>query len=360
MRQSVGRWPRDGANRPISHGDHAPIGGRMSYRIVLTDHVFPVADAVIEQRVLEDAGCDLEIRECRDEEGLLEITRHADGLLVERAIITRRVIAGMEKCRVMARYGVGYDCIDVAAATDAGIIVCNVPDYCVPEVADHTVSLILALARSIFPLDAEVHRGVWDVYSGGKTNRRIEGQTLGMIGSGRIGRAVAKRVLGFGLEVLVYDPYLDAEAISSFGGRKAEMEEVLRSADFLTMHMPLSEATRHTLNAERLKLMRPTAYVVNTARGGLIDQKALYNALVEGRIAGAGLDVLEQEPPTAGDPMLNLPNVIITPHAAFYSKAASQDLHRMTAEAVAAVLQGKHPGSIVNPAVLSKIKFPLA
>jgi D-3-phosphoglycerate dehydrogenase / 2-oxoglutarate reductase len=335
-------------------------GGTMSFKVVLTDHIFPAADAVIEQGVLEAAGARLEIHECRDEEGLLKIVRDADGLLIERAMITRKVIAGMEKCRVLARYGVGYDCIDVAAATDAGIIVCNVPDYCVPEVADHTVSLLLALARSIFPLDAEVKRGVWDVYSGGKTNRRIEGQTLGMIGSGRIGRAVVKRALGFGLQVLVYDPYVDAKTVEAFGGKKAEMEEVLRNADYLTMHLPLSDATRHTINAERLKLMKPSAYVINSARGGLIDQKALYNALVEGQIAGAALDTLEQEPPIPGDPLLSLPNVIVTPHAAFYSKEASIDLHRMAAEAVAAVLQGKRPGSVVNPDVLSKFKFPLA
>ncbi len=331
----------------------------MSHLVVLTDHVFPDADAVIEQRVLEAAGARLEIHECRDEEGLLEITRHADGLLVERAAITRRVIAGMERCQVMARYGVGYDCIDVEAATDAGIIVCNVPDYCVAEVADHTLALLLAQTRSLFQLDSEVRRGIWDVYSGGKTNQRIEGLVLGMIGSGRIGRAVAKRAVAFGFNILVYDPYVSAEGIKAFGGTKAELEDLLRSADFVTLHLPLSDATRHLLNAERIRLMKPTAYVVNSARGGLIDQKALTQALIEGRLAGAALDVLEKEPPEADDPLLKLPNVILTPHAAFYSPGSSRDLHRMAAEEVGRVLQGHRPHSIVNPSVLERSRAKL-
>jgi len=332
----------------------------MSYLVVLTDHVFPDEDAVIEQKVLEAAGARLEIHECRDEDRLIEITRHADGLLVERALITRRVIAGMERCQVIARYGVGYDCIDVPAATEAGIIVCNVPDYCVPEVADHTMALLLDLARSTIKLDAEVRRGIWDVYSGGKTNRRIEGQVLGMIGSGRIGRAVAKRALAFGLRLLVFDPYVDAETISSFGGTKVDLEELLRTADFVTLHVPLTAETRHLLSADRIRLMKPTAYVINTARGGLIDQKALTEALQEGRLAGAALDVLEQEPPSPDDPILKLPNVILNPHAAFYSKGASEDLHRMAAEEVARVLQGKMPKSVVNPAVLSHARAKLS
>lgn len=332
----------------------------MSYLVVLTDHVFPDADAIIEQKVVEAAGARLELHECLNEDDLLPIVRHADGLLVERAPITRKVIAAMERCRVIARYGVGYDCIDVPAATDAGICVCNVPDYCVPEVADHTMTLLLDLARSTFQLDSEVRRGIWDVYSGGKTNRRIEGQTLGMIGSGRIGRAVAKRAIAFGLQVAVFDPYVDAQAISAFGARKVELEELLRIADFVTFHLPLTAETRHLMNADRIRLLKPTAYVVNTARGGLIDQKALAEALAEGRLAGAALDVLEKEPPEPSDPLLSLSNVILTPHAAFYSKGSSQDLHRMTAEEVARVLQGQRPRSLVNPKVLEKSRFPLA
>lgn len=332
----------------------------MTFRVVLTDHVFPDADAVIEQRVLEEANARLEIHECREEDGLLEIVRDADGLLVERAPITRKVIAGMERCLVMARYGVGYDCIDVDAATDAGIIVCNVPDYCVAEVADHTIALLLAQARSLFQLDSEVRRGVWDVYSGGKGNQRLEGLTLGMIGLGRIGRAVAKRASAFGFKIMVYDPYVSAEAMAAAGLQKADLEEVLKSADFLTMHLPLSAETRHILNADRIRLMKPTAHLVNTARGGLVDQQALAEALMEGRLAGAALDVLEKEPPEPDDPLLKLPNVILTPHAAFYSPGASRDLHRMAAEEVARVLKGEMPHSVVNPAVLKKARAKLS
>ncbi len=327
----------------------------MTYRVVLTDHVFPDEDAVIEQKVLEGANAQLEIHECRDEEDLLKIVRYADGLLVERAPITKRVIGAMERCRVITRYGVGYDCIDIDAATEAGIPVCNVPNYCVPEVADHTLSMLLALARSTFRLDAEVRRGIWDVYSGGRTNQRLEGLILGMIGWGRIGRAVAKRAAAFGFDIAVYDPYVEAASVQGEGARKVTLEELLRTADFVTLHVPLSAATHHLLDAEKIGMLKPTAFVVNTARGSLIDQRALTRALEEGRIAGAGLDVLEQEPPSLDDPLLKLPNVIINSHAAFYSPGASRDLHRMAAEEVAIVLQGNRPRSLVNRTVLDRI-----
>ena len=327
----------------------------MTYRVVLTDHVFPDEDAVIEQKVLEGANAQLEIHECRDEEDLLKIVRYADGLLVERAPITKRVIGAMERCRVITRYGVGYDCIDIDAATEAGIPVCNVPNYCVPEVADHTLSMLLALARSTFRLDAEVRRGIWDVYSGGRTNQRLEGLILGMIGWGRIGRAVAKRAAAFGFDIAVYDPYVEAASVQGEGARKVTLEELLRTADFVTLHVPLSAATHHLLDAEKIGMLKPTAFVVNTARGSLIDQRALTRALEEGRIAGAGLDVLEQEPPSLDDPLLKLPNVIINSHAAFYSPGASSDLHRIAAEEVAIVLQGNRPRSLVNRTVLDRI-----
>ncbi len=327
----------------------------MTYRVVLTDHVFPDEDAVIEQKVLEGANAQLEIHECRDEEDLLKIVRYADGLLVERAPITKRVIGVMERCQVITRYGVGYDCIDIDAATDAGIPVCNVPNYCVPEVADHTLSMLLALARSTFRLDAEVRQGIWDVYSGGRTNQRLEGLILGMIGWGRIGRAVAKRAAAFGFDIAVYDPYVEAASVQGEGARKVTLEELLRTADFVTLHVPLSAATHHLLDAEKIGMLKPTAFVVNTARGSLIDQRALTRALEEGRIAGAGLDVLEQEPPSLDDPLLKLPNVIINSHAAFYSPGASRDLHRMAAEEVAIVLQGNRPRSLVNRTVLDRI-----
>jgi D-3-phosphoglycerate dehydrogenase len=260
----------------------------------------------------------------------------------------------MERCRLISRHGVGYDTLDVQAATDHGIMVCNVTDYCSQEVADHTMALLLALARSLFQADREVRSGGWDVYAACGANRRIEGQTLGLVGLGNIGKAVARRAAGFGLNLAVYDPFVPAEAIEALGGRKADLDALLQQADYISLHLPLSAATRHIINAEMLALMKPTAFLVNTSRGGLVDLAALRIALAEGRLAGAGLDVFEKEPPDRDDPLLQMPNVITSPHAGFYSEGSLFDLHSRQAQQVAAVLQGLRPANLLNPQVLEK------
>ncbi len=330
----------------------------MGYSVVLTDHVFPEASLIEEVR--DQVGAQLEVHDCLDEDGLIEITRAADAVVVERAQITRRVVASMERCRIMVRHGVGYDTLDVDAATEAGICVCNVTDYCTQEVADHAVALLLALARSLFPLDAQVRAGGWDVFAGAGMNRRIEGQILGLVGFGKIGLAVARRAGGFGMEVVAYDPYVGADAMQAVGVRKVELEELLRISDMVSLHLPLLASTRHLLNADRIRLMKPTAFVVNTARGGLVDQKALAEALAEGRLAGAGLDTFEKEPPAADDPLLKLPNVIVSPHAAFYSTTSLRELHRRVARRIAQVLlEGRRPDNLLNPAVLERSRAHL-
>lgn len=331
----------------------------MSYKVVLTDHVFPEASLI--EEILAKVGSQLEVHECLEEEGLIEITRDAEAVLVERARITRRVISNMERCRILVRHGVGFDTLDVEAATEAGICVCNVTDYCTQEVADHAMALLLALSRTLFLWDAEVRRGGWNVFTDGGKNRRIEGQVLGLVGFGKIGQAVARRAEGFGLQVVAYDPYIGAQAMEAVGVKKMELEELLRISDMVSLHLPLSAQTRHLINADRIRLMKSTAFLVNTARGGLVEQQALGEALVEGRLAGAGLDTFEQEPPAAEDLVRKLPNVILSPHAGFYSQGSLRELHVRMAEQVAQfLLRGERPNNLVNPAVLERLRKPLA
>lgn len=326
-------------------------------RVVLTDHVFPEESLV--SQVREHLGAELEIHECLDEAGLIEITRNADVVLLERAPITKNVIQQMRKARVIIRHGVGYDSIDVKAATEAGIMACNVTDYCTQEVADHAIAMLLALARSLFPLDREVRSGGWDVFAGAGKNRRIDGMNLGVIGFGNIGRAAGRRGAGFGMKVLAYDPYMDEAKIAAGGGKKVELEELLRESDMVTIHAPLWDETRHLLDETRLRMMKPTAYLVNTSRGGTVDQTALAKLLTEGKLAGAGLDVFEKEPPSLDDAIMKLPNVILSPHAAFYSTASLDEMHRRMATQAADVLAGKRPNNLVNPEVLSRLNTPL-
>lgn len=330
----------------------------MSFSVALTDHVFP--EATLIEEVRRQVSAELAVNECLDEDGLIQITRQADAVIVERARITKRVVEAMERCRIMVRHGVGYDTLDVGAATEAGICVCNVTDYCTPEVADHTMALLLALARSLFPLDSYVRSGDWRIFQVAGGMRRIEGQTLGLVGFGKIGQAVAQRAKGFGMRVVAYDPYLSTEAVAAAGATKVELEELLKVSDAVSLHLPLSEETHHLLNADRLRLMKPTAFVVNTARGGLIDQEALADALAEGRLAGVGLDTFEKEPPAQDDPLLRLPNVIVSPHAAFYSQGSLRELHFRVARRIAQVLiEGRRPDNLLNPAVLERLKVPL-
>ena len=326
----------------------------MSHKVVLTDHVFPEESLVAQVRM--QAGVDLEVHHIHDEDKLIEITRDADAVLVEMAHITRRVIEHMTRCRLISRHGVGYDTLDVDAATDAGIMVCNVTDYSTSEVADHAMSMLLALARSLFAADREVRSGGWDVFAACGKNKRIDGQTLGIVGLGKIGQAVAKRGAAFGLNLVGFDPYVTPDAMSALGVKKMELDELLAVSDLVSLHVPLSATTHHLINAERIAVMKPNAFLVNTSRGGLVDLAALTVALQEGRIAGAGLDVFEKEPPARDDPLLNLPNVILSPHAGFYSEGSLVDLHTRQAKQVAAVLAGKRPENLLNPSVLGRTR----
>ncbi|MDR7464042.1 MAG: C-terminal binding protein [Armatimonadota bacterium] len=313
--------------------------------VLVTDYVFPSLE--VERAVLRAAGAELVAMQAGSEAELAEAVGNADGLLVCYAPVTRRVIERAQRCRVIARYGIGVDNVDVDAATERGIVVTNVPDYCIEEVSDHALALLLACARKVAFLDRGVRAGRWEARDAVPI-RRLRGQVLGLVGFGKIPRLLAAKARALGLTVLAYDPYLDAATCEAYGARQVELGELLARADFVSVHAPLTPQTRGLIGEAELRRMKPTAYLINTARGPIVHEAALLQALQEGWIAGAALDVLESEPPPAGHPLLQAPQVVLTPHVAFYSEESLQELQRKAAEEVARVLTGQPPRYPVN------------
>ena len=325
--------------------------GESGGRVFVTDWDYPNLD--LEKAVLERAGLELVPVQCRTEDDVIRECADADGLLNQYAPLTQRVLAALARCRVVARYGVGVDNVDVAAATQAGIAVCNVPDYGVEEVSDHAIALLLGLARKTHRLDRGVRAGTWDV-SVARPVRRMRGTVLGLVGLGRIGRAAARKAAGLGLRVIGSDPQADQPGFDRGDATIVPFDALLREADYISIHVPLSADTRRLFGEEAFRAMKPHAVLVNTSRGGVVDTDALVRALREGWIGGAALDVLEQEPIPAGHPLLDLENCVLTPHAAWYSEDAFVELKTKAAEEAAAVLTGQRPRYCLNPEVLDR------
>ncbi|MFN8481846.1 MAG: C-terminal binding protein [Anaerolineae bacterium] len=319
-------------------------------KVVVTDTVFDSVEP--EQRVLSDVA-DVILAPASDTETLRGVLADADGVLNCYARLDADLVRGLKRCRIIARYGIGLDTIPIEAATEAGIVVTNVPDYCIEEVADHTLALLLNLARGVAVGQSVTREGGWGLKAWPPL-RRLRGQTLSLLGFGRIARTVAARARGFGMRILAYDPYVPDTAMAAIGAEAATFANAARQADFLSLHMPLSEQTHHLIDAAVLAQMKPTAYLLNTSRGGLVDTDALVAALTAGRLAGAGVDVLEQEPPPSDHPLRRMPNVLLTPHAAFYSKEALAELEVRAAEEVGRVLRGEAPRSPANAAALAR------
>jgi D-3-phosphoglycerate dehydrogenase len=320
----------------------------MAFLVVATDPLH--SDFSAEQEELAAIGAELRVAQCHTEEDVAEACRDADALLVTFAPVGRRALAGLSRCRIVVRYGVGYDTLDVAAATERGVMVSNVPDYCVGEVADHTLALLLCLSRQICQLDARIRTQGW---SGPlQPVPRLEGRVLGIIGLGRIGRAVAARARGFGLRIIACDPYVSADVFPAMGVEPVGLEALLRSADIVTLHTPLTRETRGLIRKDTLRQMKATALLVNTSRGGVVNGEDLAEALRDGRLAGAGLDVFDTEPLPTDHPLRGIPNVLITPHAAWYSAEAEPDLRRRAARTVVQALRGEVPSALLNPEVL--------
>jgi D-3-phosphoglycerate dehydrogenase len=317
------------------------------YKVVITDFGSPDND--LEAAELKNSGLDIELvrLNAKTPQELLPHVADADGIIVQWTNISREVIQALQKCKVISRYGIGVDMIDLAAAGEHGIPVCNTPDYCIDEVSTHTLSFLLMLNRNIAAQDQHVRAGKW-----GSPNpvppSRLSTQTLGIIGMGNIGRVVVQKAKPFVQKILVFDPYLSAEKAAESGAEKVDLHELLQRSDYVSIHCPLTDETRHLISTEQLKLMKPTAYLINMARGPIVDQKALYQALMDKTIAGAALDVFEQEPPPADEALLKLPNVLFTPHLSSWSAESFVQLRQDVAKNVVAVLQGQSPRSIVN------------
>ena len=328
----------------------------MTFKVLITDYAWPSLD--IERRLLGDAGAELVVAETGAEAELLRLAPPVDAILTNWKQVTAAVLDVAPQCRIVSRYGVGVDNIAVAHATELGIPVTNVPDYCFEEVSDHAMALLLACARRIVTFNTLTHHASWDVRQG-RPIQRVRGQTLGLIGFGRNGRALAGKALGFGLKMLVYDPWVTAEAVAPFGTLTNDLDALLRESDYVSVHVPLTADTRNLINARTLRLMKPGAYLINTSRGPIVDEAALVQALSERWIAGAGLDVLVQEPGDSANPLFALDNAIITPHASFYSEAAIEELEQKACERVIAALRGETPPNVVNPAVLERANYKL-
>ena len=324
-----------------------------SFKAVLVDYdedLFAPPDWVGEE--LARHGIEWLAGQYRTPEAVVDVARDSDVVMLQsvRPLLGRAVIQELENCRCIVRLGVGYDNVDLDAATGRGILVCNAPTYCVDDVADHALALLMAGVRHIPRQDRWIRTGRWD-RAWARPARRTRGCTLGFVAFGRIAQALAERVSGFGMTLLAYDPYLDSEAVARHGAEKVELDELLSRADFLSVHCPLTDETRHLLSAREFGLMKEGVFLVNTSRGPVIDEGALVGALRSGKVFAAGLDVFEEEPLPLDSPLREFDNVILTPHVGANSEESVADLYRTGIQATLDVYRGLWPQAVVNPEV---------
>jgi D-3-phosphoglycerate dehydrogenase len=316
-------------------------------RVLQTDRAWP--DSSIEREILSPLGAELLEAPATDEATLAALARDADAVMTNWAQVTTAVIRGASRCRVISRTGIGLDNIDVATATALGIPVTNVPDYCVAEVADHALALLLACARQIGFFHLRTKQGEYRLQAAPPIPR-LGGKVLGLIGLGRIGRALATRARALGMTIVAHTPSGNAQGVAC---RMVTLDELLELSDFVSLHAPLTGSTKHLLARPQFERMKRSACLINTARGGLVDHAALADALARNRIAGAALDVFEPEPPDLAAPLFRDERVIVTPHTAFVSEEALIELRTRAARQVRDVLEGHRPECVVNPEVFS-------
>lgn len=305
----------------------------------------------LEREQLAKADAELVALSPEQQQDIAAHVADADGILCGYRQVGRPIFEAAPNLKVVVRYGIGFDNIDWQAAVEYGIVVCNITDYCINEVATHAMSLLLALNRKLVAHNAAARAGERVPLA---PSGSLYGERLGLVAFGHIAQQTAIRAQAFGLNVIAYDPYQDASVAEAAGVRLAPLEEVM-GADYVSVHPPLSPETRGMVGAEQLALMKPTAYLITTCRGGVVDEQALYDALKAGRIAGAGVDVWDPEPVHKDHPLLEFDNVIATPHSAYYSDASAPLLLERVGESAADVLQGYLPRSVVNKDVLSKV-----
>jgi D-3-phosphoglycerate dehydrogenase len=312
--------------------------------------------ALEESEELAKVNAELIILDCKSEEEIIAHAQDADAILTVGAPLTRRVLEKLPRCQIIVRYGIGYDTVDVDAATDNNILLVNIPDFCLEEVSNHAIALLLACAKKIPRLNDLIKEGLWmEAKQAQSPMPSIHGQTLGIIGCGNIGRTTAKKARCFSLEILGYDPYIDKALAGKFDITLVGLPELLERSDYVSVHTALTRETYHLIGAEQFALMKPGAFFINTARGSVVDEPALIWALQEDKIAGAGLDVFEKEPVDPENPLLKMDNVIVMPHSASYSDAAFQRLRKSVGQEAARLLSGRWPKNVVNKACRPKV-----
>ncbi len=325
-------------------------------KVVITDYDF--GDVSVEKEILEAAGAEVIALQAKGEADLFDVAPDCAAMMNQYARIGKETISRMRKCEVIARYGVGVDIVDVSSATDRGILVTNVQNYCTEEVADHAISLWLTLARKLPDYDRATHAGIWK-WQSGQPVYRLRGRTMGVVSLGKIGQAIVARAQAFGVTVIAYDPFLPADVAAKLGVELVGKPDLLARSDYILMQAPMTPDTHHFLSDAEFTAMKPGAILVNTGRGPTVDNAALFRALSEGHLAAAGLDDPEEEPAKranwtpADNPLFTLPNVLVTPHAAYYSEESIRAARVTAATQVAKVLTGQKPDYTVNAEALA-------
>jgi D-3-phosphoglycerate dehydrogenase len=314
--------------------------------VLVTDYTFP--DLEIETSILEPIGCKIKPHQCRTEADLLAVVSGADWVLTQFAPVNARVIAALDKTRLIVRYGIGVDNVDLDAAAARGIPVCNVPDFCLDEVADHTLALILACTRQIVPNDRVVREGSWTLGVGLDRMGSLRGRTVGIVGFGKIGRDVAARLRGFKCRLLAYDPFIVPDVAAELRAEPVSLDELLSSSDLVSLHCPSNAQTKRLINREAIARMRPGSILVNVARGDVVETGALLDALRSGHLAAAALDVTDPEPLPADHPLRSLANVVFSAHIASASPTAARALRDTAANTIARVIRGEKVTNVVN------------
>jgi D-3-phosphoglycerate dehydrogenase len=331
-------------------------------KVVITDYDY--GDVDVERPIIEGAGLELVPAQCKSEEELIEVARDADAVICQYARVGEKTINAFTNCRLIARYGIGVDIVDVEAATRRNILVTNIPDYCVDEVGDHAMAMLLALVRKLQTYDKATRAGIWR-WQAAQPIYRMRGSIMGFLAFGQIARAIAERAKPFGVRMIANDPYVAREDFDPYGVMPVYFDEIIERSDYLMIQMPLTSETRGMIGEAQLKKMKPTAVLINTSRGPLVDNAALYRALKEGWISAAGIDDIVEEPAKRRDwrpenPLFSLDNIIITPHSAYYSEESIHEARRRASEEVVRVLSGRPPLSPVNRVKLVDGTYSLA
>lgn len=318
------------------------------FKVTLVDHEWE--DTQLEERMFEEAGLELQILQSREKERIIEAAKTSDALLILYADIDEDILKEAQEAgrlQIVSRYGIGINMVDVAAAKACGIDVANVNDYCIDEVSDHSLAFILAAARRLIPYYNDTRAGHWD-FKVADLPIRSSKATVGLLGFGKIPRRLAEKLNAIGYNVMAYDPFVSEEDMHAVHVRKATVEEIIAKSDFISVHVPLIEATHHLLNREAFQAMKSNAYIINTARGPIIDEEAMIEALQNGEIAGAYLDVTETEPLPANSPLRTLPNVVLSPHAAWYSEDAFFEIRYKAIQNIIEKSEGKTPTYLIH------------